>query len=231
MKQSRTVFIIFLTVQLFFLSCSFDKPSVSIPKIQRIYSKSSNNTFSERLAVFVVFDDKDGRNDYEQMILRENSTGLEWTLNRNNTVFLQEPLHSETQQWIGSRKFVYPRNTFPEGNYTLAVTDLSGNTTEQSFELTDPIPVTAEPFSFSLTETEWTITIENKSLCSSFYLIALGADLEPLAIEEISVGTDTTKKDSISSLKDLSYDARYIQCLSENSSKTQGFLSDAIKLP
>ncbi len=215
----------------FFCACSFNNPSISLPKIQRIYAKSANGNIVEHLAVFVVFDDADGRNDYNELRLSENKTHLEWVLSREDTVFLQETHHSETQQWIGSRQFSYPRRTFPAGKYTLLVSDLSGNTSEIPFTLAEPHPFTTEPFSFSLTDSEWIITIKQPDRCSTFSLIALGSDLQPLAIQEIPSFTELEKKGTLEIIKELSGNTRYIQCLGETSDGSHSFLSGAFLLP
>ncbi len=230
MKLFRTAYALFI-IELFLLSCSFNSPTVSIPKIQRIYSKSSEGIFSEYLAVFVIFDDADGRNDYHELRLIENRTGLTWTLHRENTVFLQEVSHAEQQQWIGSRIFAYPRRPFPAGEYTVQVYDLSGNRTEQSFSLEQAAPVTTEPFTFSIDDTKWHVSIHDAAQCSTLSLIALGSDLQPLAIQKLTTAGNSEKTGTLAAIKTLSSDARYVQCLGENSNRTQGFLTQAMKLP
>ena len=135
-------FIYLLSFILIYTSCSFNTPSAVLAKEQRIYSYNQQGALTEWLAVFMLIEDNDGRNDYKGLILRENATGLEWALHRENTVFLQEAGYSKNTQWVGSNKFKYPRRFFPAGQYTLTASDLGGNKTELSFSLQEPQPLT-----------------------------------------------------------------------------------------
>ena len=119
-------FICLLSAVLLYASCSFNTPTVVLVKKQRIYSYNQQGALTERLAVFMLLEDGDGRNDYKDLTLREDTTGLEWALHRENTVFLQEAGYSKNAQWVGSNKFKYPRRFFTAGKKNQTADEFGG---------------------------------------------------------------------------------------------------------
>ena len=218
-----------LLVVLLSAACSFNTPSVTLVKKQRIYSYNQQGAITERLAAFVLLEDEDGRNDYKELTLREDATGLEWSCHRENTVFLQEAGYSKNVQWVGSNKFKYPRRFFPAGQYTLTASDLGGNKTDTTFSLQEsPQTGTLLPFEFMLENEQWLLHITDGSVCSHFSLIMLSADLQPLTVYQLQTnGTDRQN----GSFENRSADARYIQCFGENADQSIGFLSAPLPLP
>ena len=212
-------------------ACSFNTPAVVQAKRQRIYSYNRQGALTERLAAFILLDDRDGRNDYKSLTLREDSTGLEWMLHRENTVFLQEAGYGTQVQWVGSNKFSYPRRFFPEGTYTLTAADLGGNTTQTTFFLSASYTQKKLPFDFTLQDEQWTLSVTALNVCSSFSLIMLSADLQPLTVYRIAFNNMEQQSDSLAALQDMPTDARYIQCFGENADQSLGFLSKPIALP
>lgn len=211
-------------------ACSFSTPSVVLAKTERIYGCNRQGVVTERLAAFILLEDKDGRNDYKTLTLREEATGLEWTIYRENSVFLQETGIGSNTQWVGSNKFRYPRRYFPAGRYVLIASDLSGNTHEVSVSLQEAQPVLSLPFIFSLEQDRWQLTILDAAACSSFSLIMLSADLQPLTVLRLSDVKDK-QNGLLKPLKEQFPDARYIQCFGENEDRSIGFLSSPIPLP
>lgn len=216
--------IVLLTV-----SCSFNPPAVMVVKKQRIYTASPQGTLTERLSLFVLLEDTDGRNDYKQLVLREDATGLEWMIQRENSVFLQEAGFAQKTQWIGSNKFRYPRRFFPPGSYTVVAEDLSGQKAETVFTLEDPPPIAGAPFTFQLDKGQWHITRVDETLFSDFSLIFLSADLQPLSTRQIR--QDSSGQYSGSVYEEGTADARYIQCCAENTERTAVFFSSPLLLP
>ena len=213
------------------MACSFNAPSVVLVKRQRIYSYTQQGTVTERLAAFMLVEDGDGRNDYKALTLREEATGLEWSLHRENTVFLQEAGYSKNVQWAGSNKFKYPRRFFPAGQYTLTASDLGGNKTETTFSLQAPQTVTSLPFEFTLENTQWTLHITDRVLCSSFSLIMLSADLQPLTVYQLQLSDTDRQTGMLETLENRQSDARYIQCFGENADQSMGFITPPLLLP
>lgn len=227
----RPIYACMLLSVLLCSACSFNTPVVVQAKKQRIYSDTQQGGVTERLAVFMLLDDRDGRNDYKSLTLREDSTGLEWMIYRENTVFLQEAGYSTQVQWVGSNKFSYPRRFFPEGTYTLTAADLGGNTTKTTFSLAAPYTQKTLPFSFTLQDEQWTLSVTDSSVCASFSLIMLSADLQPLTVYRIAFNNTEQLSDSLTALQDKPADARYVQCFGENTDQSLGFLSKPLALP
>ena len=220
-----------LSAVLVYTSCSFNTPSVVLTKKQRIYSYTQQGALTERLAVFMLLEDGDGRNDYKNLTLREDATGLEWSLHRENTVFLQEAGYSKNAQWVGSNKFKYPRRFFPAGQYTLSASDLGGNKTETTFSLQAPQIITFLPFEFALENEQWTLHITDSGMCSYFSLIMLSADLQPLTVYQLQTNGTDRQNGSLETLENSPTDARYIQCFGETADQSIGFLSAPLPLP
>ena len=223
-------FICFLSAFLLFSACSFNTPSVVLAKKQRIYSYNRQGTLTERLAAFILLEDDDGRNDYKELTLREDATGLEWSIHRENSVFLQDTGYSKNAQWIGSTKFKYPRRFFPAGQYTLTASDLGGNKTETTFSLQEPQIVTFLPFDFTLENDQWTLQITDTASCASFSLIMLSADLQPLTVYQLQLDSSGRQNGSLETLENRPTDARYIQCFGEKADQSIGFLSKPVPL-
>ena len=224
-------FICLLSAVLLYASCSFNTPTVVLVKKQRIYSYNQQGALTERLAVFMLLEDGDGRNDYKDLTLREDTTGLEWALHRENTVFLQEAGYSKNAQWVGSNKFKYPRRFFPAGQYTLSASDLGGNKTETTFSLQAPQTITFLPFEFTLENEQWTLSITDGSACSYFSLIMLSADLQPLTVYPLQTNGTDRQNGALTMFENRPTDARYIQCFGENTDQSIGFLSAPLPLP
>ena len=229
--MKRLTFICLLSAVLLTASCSFSTPSVALAKRQRIYSYNQYGGLTERLAAFILLQDSDGRNDYKELTLREDATGLEWSLHRENTVFLQEQGRTKNMQWVGSNKFKYPRRFFPAGQHTLTVSDLGGNKTETTFSLQAPQIITALPFEFTIENAQWTLHITDSGACSYFSLIMLSADLQPLTVHQLQTDGTDWQTGSLETLKNRPRDARYIQCFGENTDQSIGFLSAPLPLP
>ena len=224
-------FICLLSAVLLYASCSFNTPTVVLVKKQRIYSYNQQGALTERLAVFMLLEDGDGRHDYKDLTLREDTTGLEWALHRENTVFLQETGYSKNAQWVGSNKFKYPRRFFPAGQYTLSASDLGGNKTETTFSLQAPQTITFLPFEFTLENEQWTLNITDGSACSYFSLIMLSADLQPLTVYPLQTNGTDRQNGALTMFENRPTDARYIQCFGENTDQSIGFLSAPLPLP
>ncbi|MGP1577719.1 MAG: hypothetical protein ACTTH7_09640 [Treponema sp.] len=209
---------------IFAVTCSFEPPSVQEYKIQRLYFRDVRGLMSEQLSVFVVFRDKDGKNDYKSLTLSEDATGLQWTITRDTTVFLQETSRSEKEQWVGSNKFLYPRGPFPKGSYHIMLSDLSGNEATLAVQLGEPINFSSNPFDFQCENGSWLVKVHDTTICSRFQLIVLGADMQPLYTESLSGIFSGT----LSELLEKAEGGRYIQCLGENNSGSAGFISPAL---
>lgn len=211
-------------------SCSFNTPTAVLVKKQRIYSYNAHGKLVERLAVFVLLEDSDGKNDYKELKLREDATGLEWVIHRENTVFLHDTGYDKNTQWVGSNKFRYPRRFFPTGAYTIIASDLGGNKVETVFTLPEPQSITGIPFDFTLENNHWRLKVVDDSVCTSFSIIMLSADLQPLSVQRVVPDASGLYGDSLDALQEPASDARYIQCFGEDAEQSIGFLSKPLQL-
>lgn len=230
--MKRVFFACLLVACVLSAACSFNTPSITASKKQRIYSYNRHGALTERLAAFILLEDDDGRDDYKELTLREDATGIEWTIHREETVFLQKAEYSKNTQWVGSNKFKYPRRFFPAGHYTLTAFDLGGNKTETTFSLPPPQVITALPFEFTLeSDEQWTLQIIDRTLCASISLIMLSADLQPLTVYQLQIADTGRQSGSLRTLQNRPADVRYVQCFGENGSQSIGFLSTPIPVP
>lgn len=211
-------------------ACSFNTPSVTLVKRQRLYTETQQGKLTEQLAAFILLEDRDGRNDYKELTLREDATALEWGIHRENTVFLQEAGYAKNVQWAGSNKFRYPRHFFPAGQYTVTAVDLGGNKTEASFSLAESLRSSALPFRFTVEGEQWSLQIHDTTACSAVSLIFLSADRQPLTVYPIQIN-DTGIQNGSLVVQERPSDARYVQCFAENTDQSIGFLSLPQALP
>lgn len=225
MKRNDSTGLIYIAVLILAAAaCSFNTPSVTLVKRQRLYTETQQGKLTERLAAFILLEDSDGRNDYKQLTLREEATALEWVIHRENTVFLQEAEYTKNMQWAGSNKFRYPRHFFPAGQYTVTAIDLGGSKTEISFSLLEPPRVSALPFRFTIEGDQWSLQLHDMAACSAVSLIFLSADRQPLTVYPIPIENSGIQNGSLV-MQERPSDARYVQCFAENADQSVGFFS------
>ncbi|EFW39467.1 hypothetical protein [Treponema phagedenis] len=227
MKKKRFFQIFLLVISIFFFSaCSFDAPRIITTEVKRLYIIDSNENLRERLSVFVLYTDKNGRNDYASMKIKENASDFIWTADRENSSFFLSSANNDTELWTGSNKFVYPGQRFPEGMYTITIEDLAGETAKIDCSLVKAPDILTAPFSFSLQDNLWKLTLKDEG--SNFLtasLIFLGADRQPLAVQSLSLIQKGDNTGDIQEAKKLYSDSRYVQCLIENENRTIAFIS------
>ena len=223
MKRKNTLGLL-CSAALMLAACSFNTPSVTLVKKQRLYSETKPGKLTEQLAAFILLEDRDGRNDYKELTLREDATALEWVIHRENTVFLQETGYAKNVQWVGSNKFRYPRHFFPAGQYTVTAIDLGGSKTESSFSLQEPPHVSTLPFTFTVEGDQWSLQILDATACSAVSLVFLSADRQPLTVYPLVVENIGIQSGSLT-LQERPADARAVQCFAENADQSIGFFS------
>ena len=63
----KTLFFLIVTL---LLSCSFDKPEIPELSVKILKIETDAGTIEERLSVFLMYKDENGRNDYSSIQLR-----------------------------------------------------------------------------------------------------------------------------------------------------------------
>jgi putative lipoprotein len=224
----KTLF--FLIVTLFvalLLSCSFDKPEIPELSVKILKIETDAGTIEERLSVFLMYKDENGRNDYSSIQLVHLESGLTWVLNRENTSFFSSSQlrasDSEKTLWAGSNKIASPFGQIPIGEYSVVLEDLSGNRVIKKLTLKEPEMVSSIPFVFRIQDGRWRIEASENSTFKTFFLILLGADKQPLFVQGLPEGSKL--EDSISSLFEKYPDTRYIQCMAQNAQGDTAYLT------
>ncbi len=232
MNKFKRLFII-LSIFLIF-ACSANKPIISDLSVKKLEIENDSELLIERLSVFLLFKDEDGRQDYNSIILIHKESGLSWTLNRNNSSFFTSETKSEDQAkkilWAGSNNIANPLGKFPSGDYSIIVEDLSGNRAIRNISLESENNLSKLPFTFEVTQDSWNIENIEESNFRNYSLILLGSDKQPIFVKILENNSLNKQNGNLKELKEKYPDARYIQCLAENSQKTIAYLSKAIKL-
>jgi putative lipoprotein len=225
MKRSIYIFLI-----LFFVSCSINKPYISSLSCKRVILELDNGRVTERLSLFVRFNDEDGINDYDSMTLFQKNTGLYWHINRSLSSFFRTDYEDKNSFIVGTNKIVYPLGKFPLGEYEVQVKDMQGNKVVRFFTIDDELKVSHLNATLKIEDGKWEVKVEDEVLFTRFYLLLLGADRQPVFLKTISVSSNSSISDSVESLKNEMPDARYIQLCAENAQRNKGYLAKPIQL-
>jgi len=122
---------LFFFIAALLFSCSFDKPEIPELSVKILKIETDAGTIEERLSLFLMYKDENGRNDYSSIQLVHLESGLTWVLNRENTSFFSSSQlrasDSEKTLWAGSNKIASPFGQIPIGEYSIVLEDLSGN--------------------------------------------------------------------------------------------------------
>ena len=218
---------LFFLITALLLSCSFDKPEIPELSVKILKIETDTGTIEERLSVFLMYKDENGRNDYSSIQLVHLESGLTWVLNRENTSFFSSSQlrasDSEKTLWAGSNKIASPFGQIPIGEYSVVLEDLSGNRTIKKLTLKEPEMLLSIPFVFRIQDGRWRIEAFENATFKTFFLILLGADKQPLFVQGLPEGSKL--EDSISSLLEKYPDTRYIQCMAQNAQGDTAYLT------
>ncbi|MEL3913115.1 hypothetical protein [Treponema pedis] len=232
MKKINRSFFIFIAFIFLQINCSFKPPVISEFSIKRLLVETENENFAERLSVFSLYTDEDGKNDYNSVTVIHTESGLSWVLNRNNSSFFISADNTENagqkKLYAGSNKIAPPSGGFPEGTYSLIAEDLSGNRDIKTFSLNKTEEKRALPFSFNITENSWTVQTHENTELFEFSLILLGADKQPIFAKKLDLSAEMNG--NLLQLKEEYGDARYIQCMLEFANNNFAYLTKPYKL-
>ena len=185
---------------------------------------------TERLSLFVRFNDEDGVNDYDSMTLFQKNTGLYWHINRNLSSFLKTDYEDKNSFIVGTNKIVYPLGKFPLGEYEVQVQDMQGNKVVRFFTIDDELKVSHLNATLKVENGKWEVKVEDETLFTRFYLLLLGADRQPVFLKTINVTSNSSISESLETLKNEASDARYVQLCAENAQRNKGYLAKPIQL-
>lgn len=220
----------YILLILFFVSCSINKPYVSSLSCKRVILELDNGRVTERLSVFVRFNDEDGINDYDSMTLFQKNTGLYWHINRSLSNFFKTDYEDRNSFIVGTNKIVYPLGRFPLGEYEVQVQDMQGNKVVRFFTIDDELKLSHLNATLKVENGKWEVKVDDELLFTRFYLLLLGADRQPVFLKTINVSSNTSISDTVASLKEEATDARYVQLCAENAQRNKGYLAKPIQL-
>ena len=214
----------------FLISCSINKPYFSSLSYKRLIVELDSGRITERLSLFVRFNDEDGINDYDSMTLFQRNTGLYWHINRSLSSFFKTDYEDKNSFVVGTNKIVYPLGKFPLGEYEVQVQDMQGNKVVRFFTIDDELKVSHLNASLKVEDGKWEVKVEDEVLFTRFYLLLLGADRQPVFLKTINVSSNSSIGDTVEALKIEASDARYVQLCAENAQRNKGYLAKPIQL-
>ena len=129
-KKSRIKHLLYSIVIIigvvFSFSCSRTEPRIPYGFIDLTYYPVDGSP-RERYAFFVVAEDDDGLENLEELRLHYNREGLEWILNSEDWVHLED----NGRHWIGSRSIAMTGDdTLPRGQFRVSLTNKGGEKTQ-----------------------------------------------------------------------------------------------------
>ena len=220
----------YFSLLLFFVSCSINKPYLSSLSYKRLVVELDSGRVTERLSIFVRFNDEDGINDYDSITLFQKNTGLYWHINRSLSSFFKTDYEDKNSFVVGTNKIVYPLGKFPLGEYEVQVQDMQGNKVVRFFTIDDELNVSHLNATLNVEGGKWEVKVEDELLFTRFYLLLLGADRQPIFLKTISISSNSSITDSVEALKNDAPDARYVQLCAENAQRNKGYLAKPIQL-
>lgn len=212
-----------------FSGCAQGTPEIRSSQVQLLRIQNASLSFSERLSVFVFFQDSDGEADFSRMTITHNETGLVWAVDKDQELVRMRG----KDRWTGSNMLAGPGgDEIPGGPYTLSVYDLAGNEAVRTFNLIRPEFPERAPLKFSISGKNWTIDYSDPSLSfSRVFLMLLDRDGNLLYSWRVPPVTESSQEGSLESLQALAKKAVSVQCFVENSNGSAGILFLPVPFP
>lgn len=210
------------------LSCSSGSPEIRSENVKVLRVEGADGTFSERLSVFVSYDDSDGPADFGYMTVTHDETGLSWTISSEEAEFRQWG----KDRWIGSNILAGPAGSvIPTGSYTIVASDLAGNETTAEISVTKQTFPERAPCSFTISGDTW--TLERNPDSGGFKRIwILLFNREGLLVNSWKVPESGTRvtTGSVMTFEAIAQNAVTAQCYAENGAGTAGVLLTSVKM-
>lgn len=131
-ESSRSIIAACLFTGWLFLSCSAHPPElVSISQRLVVYQAENLSDFQERLNLFAIVRDRDGKDDIEALYVIQDEAELFWKLRADNWVYKEDV----GEFWLGRNGMAGPERFLPRGQYRLLLVDQAGHRSERSFSL------------------------------------------------------------------------------------------------
>ncbi len=135
-------------------SCAQSGPELRSSTVKLLRVQEDSGEFTERLSVFILFQDEDGPEDFASITIRNDDSGLFWLVDSGDAVVRLRG----SDRWIGSSDLAPPPDGFfPEGDYTIIAQDLAGNEAMHTFMLSRTEYPEKLPVRLSLDGDVWTM--------------------------------------------------------------------------
>ena len=210
------------------LSCSSGSPEIKSESVKVLRVEGADGTFSERLSVFVYYEDSDGPADFGSLTVTHDESGLFWTVGPEQAEVRQRG----KDRWIGSNILAGPAGSaIPTGPYTIVASDLAGNESTAEFSVAKPNFPERAPCSFSLSGDTW--TLERNPDSGGFKRIWIllfnreGSLVNSWKVPDSGARVTTG---SVMTLTAVAQNAVTAQCYAENGAGTAGVLLSSIKM-
>lgn len=209
-------------------SCSFTAPKILSYSAKRILVEDDKGALNERLSVFLLYNDGDGKNDYNCITVTHIDSSLQWNISRENSLYftLKNESNNSTKIYIGSNKFAHPLGSFEDGKYRIVSEDLYGNRDTQIFELVKNNFNKVLPFILNFSSKGLSVQIIDTQEKFKYFIVFLGADKQPIFSQDFDVhGADFIVP--LEKIYEDYKDVRYIQCVAERTDGTFAYISKA----
>ena len=208
-------------------SCAQAGPTIQASSVKLLLVQGPSGEFSERLSVFVLYDDPDGKEDFASIMVRHDDSDMFWIVDTSNaTVRVRGP-----DRWIGTSEFAPPSgSTFPEGDYTVIASDLTGNEAYHTFVLAEiEFPENA-PVRFSLEGDLWTMERNEKNAgFTENFLFVFNNEPRLIHIWQMPAA-DTKSLGDLDTFRQQFSDATFIQVYSEKADGKAGVLLSPVDM-
>lgn len=212
----------------FAAGCAQGSPEIRSSQVQLVRIQNPSLSFSERLSVFVFFQDSDGEADFSRMTVTHNETNLVWTVEKGQELVRMRG----KDRWTGSNMLAGPGDAeLPGGMYTISVFDMAGNEAIRSFNLIRPDFPERSPMKFSVSEENWSIEYAgNSSPFSRVFLILSDQNGTVLYSWRVPATQELRQEGTLESLRALAKKAVTVQCYAETQNGSAGILLSPIPL-
>ncbi|HNY16196.1 MAG TPA: hypothetical protein PK542_05635 [Treponemataceae bacterium] len=210
------------------LSCSSGSPELRSENVKVLRVEGADGTFSERLSVFVSYEDSDGPADFGYLTVTHDETGLSWTINSDQAEFRQWG----KDRWIGSNILAGPAGSaIPTGSYTIVASDLAGNETTAEISVTKQTFPERAPCSFAISGDTWTLERNPDSAgFKRIWILLFNRDGTLVNSWKVPESGTRVTTGSVMTLEAVAQNAVTAQCYAENGAGTAGVLLSSIKM-
>lgn len=209
-------------------SCAQSSPALNAVSVQILRAENADGGFDERLSVFAFWDDGDGARDFSTLRVFHGGTALEWTVDSSNAAVRLRG----KDRWLGSAQLAPPvGESLPFGEYTVTVSDLSGNEASRPINVPEVEFPDRAPVRLRIEKDSW--ILERNSQGGDFarvFFFLLDDQGKLLYSWRVPESRTLTTTGTLAQLTSLARNARRVQCYAENGVGTAGVLLSPVEM-